>query len=121
MPACLRDYISCPAAAAAAGGGGGGGAAAAGGGGAAAAAVGVVMWLCWRVGSNQDNQDKQDTRQQAESPEQVRVRAGSGGGAGGSRRHTGARELGPFHPLLILSNLNAISRREREKAPESKV
>ena len=29
-------------------------------------------------------------------------------------------ELGPFHPLLILSNLNAVARREREKAPGSK-
>jgi hypothetical protein len=32
--------------------------------------------------------------------------------------HGGA--LGPFHPLLILSNINAAARREREKAPESK-
>jgi hypothetical protein len=40
-------------------------------------------------------------------------------GAGGYWGSSWEVQLAPFHPLLILSDWNAVTRREREKAPES--
>ena len=40
-------------------------------------------------------------------------------GAGGYWGSAWEVELAPFHPLLILSNRNAVTRRQRDKAPES--
>jgi hypothetical protein len=48
---------------------------------------------------------------------QDQPRGRGGGECEGSARAVGVPALGPFHPLLILTNLNAVARREREKAP----
>ena len=63
----------------------------------------------------------EDKTVDVESPDQLRTRAGGvTGDWEGPARTGGISALGPFHPLLILSNLNAVARREREKVPESK-